>query len=808
MNSGNQPIKAKALNERLDLDFALQAAGLGVWELDLSNNRIFWDDRCRTLFGINSGESQLSYTDAIKHVHPDDTVRVEKAVKGATEPGSNGIYDQTYRTIGADDGILRWVRFHGKSYFDQEGKITRFAGVAQDVTSQMTASEKIRQSEERYRLLIHQAPVATMVMTGEEHTIEIANQKMIEMLGKGQAIVGRPASEAVPELSVQPYMQLLDHVLKSGEPYKANGMPGQLVKEGVTSEHYFDFTYQPLRNSEGEIYGILAMAVDVTHLKKVELENQIKTFVLDSCNLIIGISPLGLNPEPDYNNAFTLNKLGWSDNKNRTLLDAIYPEDREKATKILPEFLANGKGTLEIRLWNELTGEPFWIEWNVMVITDPLTNKPLALATISPDITERKANLLYLQEREAILTDAVEIAQLGTWSLDIITQVTQLSQRHLDMFGISGENLTLEKAMSCVVKEDLARVSNAFIAAQKPGSNGRYQAEFAIVNATTGKKQIIQAVGKTHFDLDGTPVRVVGIALDVTVQREIQSSLEGLVEQRTQELALINEELAASNEEYTALNVELAKSNGLLIRSNDHLQRFAYVASHDLQEPLRKIQQFGGLLKGSLELPSQKTNDYLEKMQSAARRMSVLIEDLLSFSSITVLPATSEQVSLTKIMELIQSDQEFVIRETHSVLIIDSLPVISGNASQIEQLFQNLISNALKFRKLGDSINEVNTVHVSSRMVRHTDLPDNVRPVGMARSYHQIDVADSGIGFDEAHLDRIFQVFQRLHGRSEYKGTGIGLAICEKVVSNHGGAITATSKPGQGATFHVYLPAI
>jgi len=801
MNADNQPIKNEPLRERLDMEFALKAAGLGIWELDPATNTIEWDERCRKLFGITADESHSTYAQARRYVHPEDAAKVDHAVQLALTPGSDGIYDQTYRTIGADDGILRWVRFNGKSYFNQDGKVYRFAGVAQDVTGQVSAAQKYKESEERFRMLIQEAPIPTMLMMGPEHTIEVANEKMIDMLGKGTEILGKPASDAVPELASQDYMGLLNHVYESGETVQANAMPGQLLKDGVVSSHYFDFTYKPMHDGSGGIYGILAMAVDVTNFKESELENRVKTFVLDSCNLIIAISPLGLNPQPDYNNSYTLDKLGWEHNKNRTLIDAVYPEDREKVTQILPKFLAEEGGTEEIRLWNEVTGKPFWVEWNVLVIKDPSTNEPVALATVSPDITERKLSQLLLEEREAFLQDAVEIAELGTWNMNLENKSTELSQRYLDMFGLSGEDFSLEKVLSCIVEDDLSRVLDALSAVQQPGSDGRYEVEYAIINAATGKRQFIQAIGKTYYDLNGNVVKVAGIAQDITSQRETQSALEALVEQRTQELAVTNEELAANNR-------ELAELNGLLIRSNDDLQRFAYVASHDLQEPLRKIQQFGSLLKGSVESAAPKTSNYIDRMQSAAKRMSTLIEDLLSFSRLSGLQGTNVEVSLNQILTLVKSDLEFVIQETGSVLTVEALPVITGNASQIEQLFQNLINNAIKFRKSGGDVDTINKIHVSSQIVKFEDLPGRVKPAWTAPAYHRTDVADNGIGFNEDHLDRIFLVFQRLHGRSEYQGTGIGLAICEKVVANHGGAITASSVPGIGTTFHVFLPIV
>jgi PAS domain S-box-containing protein len=228
-----------------------------------------------------------------------------------------------------------------------------------------------------------------------------------------------------------------------------------------------------------------------------------------------------------------------------------------------------------------------------------------------------------------------------------------------------------------------------------------------------------------------------------------------------------------------------------LERSNRELQEFASVASHDLQEPLRKIRTFGDRLKQrSAASLDEQARDYLERMQSAAARMQRLIEDLLSFSRIAGRPPQPEPIHLDKIAHEVVADLEGRMAETGGKIEIDALPSIEADPTQMRQLLQNLIGNALKFHKP----NEPPQVKVSG----------SIKSASPASC--EIVVTDRGIGFDEKYLDRIFAVFQRLHGRSEYEGTGMGLAICRRIVERHGGSITARSKPGEGATFIVTLP--
>lgn len=248
--------------------------------------------------------------------------------------------------------------------------------------------------------------------------------------------------------------------------------------------------------------------------------------------------------------------------------------------------------------------------------------------------------------------------------------------------------------------------------------------------------------------------------------------------------------------------LEVANLN--LRRSNENLQQFAYVASHDLQEPLRKIQSFGSMLATTYEsVLDAAGQDMIRRMQGSAERMSMLIRDLLAYSRLATQRVPYYRLSLAVVLNRVLGDLEVTIQETGAIIDVADLPDVTGDQRQLEQLMLNLLSNALKFRRAGVTPH----IRVVGQRVPASIVPFGVLPPeNTSRDYTEISVADNGIGFDEKYLDRIFQVFQRLHGKSEYVGSGVGLAICRKVVDNHGGGITASSQPGVGATFSVYLP--
>jgi signal transduction histidine kinase len=237
---------------------------------------------------------------------------------------------------------------------------------------------------------------------------------------------------------------------------------------------------------------------------------------------------------------------------------------------------------------------------------------------------------------------------------------------------------------------------------------------------------------------------------------------------------------------------ELNAANAALSHSNRELESFASVASHDLQEPLRKIEAFGDRLKLQREALGEQSRDYLDRILNSASRMRTLINDLLTFSRVASRAQPFKTIDIGQIAKEVVGDLEGRIQQADGEVQLGELPKIEADPTQIRQLLQNLIANALKFRR--EDVKPV--VRVNSRRIDVDQEPSTV----------ELTVADNGIGFEEQYLDRIFEVFQRLHGRNEFEGTGIGLAICRKIVERHGGTITARSKPGEGSTFVITLP--
>ena len=336
-----------------------------------------------------------------------------------------------------------------------------------------------------------------------------------------------------------------------------------------------------------------------------------------------------------------------------------------------------------------------------------------------------------------------------------ITFVNEFGQKLLgcgeqDMLGCDPIGIIITRTENSV--GDLAMLIEEIM--REPGRSIECESEITLKN---GETVWVSWTNKAIFDEKGAPSGILGIGTEITERKRAEETLR----RHTAKVEAVNQEL----------------------------QEFAFVASHDLQEPLRKIQTFADRLRKLLGHELDETaKDYFTRMEDSARRMQQLIRDLLKYSRVASKPEPFSEINLNEVADEVAQIFELTLNQTGGKLEIAQLPVIEADETQMKQLFQNLIGNALKFQH-GNGKPLV-------KVYSNNDGEDACR----------IFFEDNGIGFEETYLDRIFAPFQRLHSRNEYSGTGIGLSICRKIVEHHGGSIKAHSKPGAGSTFIVSLP--
>ncbi|MBF8965601.1 PAS domain S-box protein [Pontibacter sp. FD36] len=380
------------------------------------------------------------------------------------------------------------------------------------------------------------------------------------------------------------------------------------------------------------------------------------------------------------------------------------------------------------------------------------------------DISELKKTEAALRESESRINSIIQTAVDGIITIDTRGVIEMVNPSACRLFGYDAS-------------EVLGRKINMLMPEPDKSLHDNYMHHYH----ETGEKRII-GIGREVSGLkkDGT---IFPLYLSISeVQLSDRKVYTGFIHDITRQK--VTEE-------------RLRRYAAELERSNRELQDFAYVSSHDLQEPLRKIQAFGDRLKmKEYENLSEQGKDYVDRMLNAANRMQNLINDLLTFSRVTSQAKPFSKTDLNQIAREVVSDLEIAIERNHAKVEIGALPTIQAEPTQMRQLLQNLISNAIKFRR--DEVDPVVKVYAKELQLKaHMTATPGDELV-------ELHIEDNGIGFEEKYLDRIFNIFQRLEGQ-KYEGSGIGLAICRKIAIRHGGDITAKSKPGEGTHFIVTL---
>ncbi|MEJ7767438.1 MAG: ATP-binding protein [Chitinophagaceae bacterium] len=404
-------------------------------------------------------------------------------------------------------------------------------------------------------------------------------------------------------------------------------------------------------------------------------------------------------------------------------------------------------------------------------------------AQLEVEVEQRKIAEEELLKKNAYLNEAEEIARIGHWEWDFGTKQLLWSDGLYNIFRLrnSSKEITYESFLQQIHPEDRQFVESTL--RQSIDRKEFIEMKYRIISMD-GSVVSTHSKGKFLFDENKNLLKLRGTTQDVTDQKKYE------------------EEILAKSMELQTLNTEL--------------QQFAFVASHDLQEPLRKISTYTSMLEKMVKTNTVvKLDEHVKKIMTSSARMQELIDNILDFSRLTGDTLLCNSIKLDSVIDRAITHLDETIKNTHAIIDARNLPIIEGNFIQLVQLFQNVLSNSLKFIKT----NEAPEIIITGEMVKYGSLPveyldflltkfnksGNYRP-GAGDPYCKITVSDKGIGFDEIYLNKIFTIFQRLHSKFTYPGTGIGLAICKKIAENHCGFITAQSVPGAGADFIIFLP--
>ncbi len=638
--------------------------------------------------------------------------------------------------------------------------------------------------------IILQAPVAICVLRGHELKVEFANQLMLELWGKNESeIVGKPVFVGLHEAKGQGFEAILENVLNTGETYAAQAVAINLPRNGVISTVYVNFIYRALLDVSGKVTGIIAVAVDVTEqvcaAKEMQKAEQEIRSLMESAPFPIGVFR-GKEMRLHLLNQSIIDTWGKGPNIIGKKFEEALPEFKnERFIQQLQEVYQTG---VAIHARNqqvdlEINGalQRYYFNYSYTPLFDD-NGEVYGVMNTAADVTDLHEAKQKIELSEKNFKSMIMQSSVPMCILHGPEHIVEIANKAiLDLWDKSSDEvlgLPVSDTLKVSSGQDFKKILDEVYEKGEPfNANGH-----RVLMKRKGKtKEVFQNIDFTPYrDSSKSITGVMGVVIDVTQEVIARKKIEEVVASRTKELEVANRHLK---------------------KSNADLAQFAYIASHDLQEPIRKIRIFSQLMdKMLVDHPNEQVKIYLEKIETSSARMHALIKDVLTFSEVSSKSSEMQEVDLNELFLQILGDFELVIAEKEATVTSDSLPVLNANPLQMYQLFGNLIGNALKFaRKTPKPLIHIGLRELDASEIQKLQLLANLR-------YCDISIQDNGIGFSQEQAEQIFNIFQRLHRKTDYEGTGIGLALCRKIARNHQGDLFAEGKADHGAVFHIIIP--
>ncbi|RRB07270.1 PAS domain-containing sensor histidine kinase [Larkinella rosea] len=611
--------------------------------------------------------------------------------------------------------------------------------------------------------------------------------------GKHPMALGQRGEEIWPEIwsDIKP---LIDQVMSGGESSWSEDQLLPIYRNGTLEDVYWTFSYSPAHDESGEVGGVFVTCCETTE-KVVTLKSIAES--KDQFQFAIEAAELGtwdLNPAT---NRFTGNDrlkawFGLAPEKEIDLplaLSIIADKDRQRVTEAIETALQLSSGgyyDVEYTLISPTENRERIVKAKGRAFFDEngiarRFNGTLQDITEEVRAREKQQKLLTLVENSVDLMSVLEMDGRNSY----------INKAGKELLGIDhDQEVSLIPISDLHTPEQFKFVSSEIIPSVM--QFGRWSGRFEARNVKTGA---ILPLYNNCLRIDdpstGLPMAVGAVMRDLRPEIAIQKALE----ESKERYRLLADELEQMVQQRTR---ELHESNQVLIKTNHELEQFAYIASHDLQEPLRKIQSFSELLQLNQDDDETKAQ-YLHKITTSAQRMADLIKAVLNYSRLSNTADRFVKTDLRQVLEHVETDFELLIEQKQATIRQRGLPVIDAIPMHLNQLFSNLIGNSLKF-----STNRP-VIDIDAEEVLPSEI-NRIRGLNKDLPYIHIRFKDNGIGFEPEYAERVFTIFQRLNHSRSFTGTGIGLALCRKIVESHGGIITAESELNQGATFHVYLP--
>ncbi|KAF2338535.1 PAS domain-containing protein [Flavobacterium tistrianum] len=662
---------------------------------------------------------------------------------------------------------------------EENDTITGVIVVAYEVTEEVKGRHLLTENEIAFRNIVMESPIAMAIFRGKDYVIEMANKAMMHDIWQKEEkdFIGKPLLEVFPELLNQKYPELLHEVLVNGKKISENEAVAYVDIKGKLKKFYLDYEYTTLYEENGEASGIMCTVYDVT--SKVKARKKVET-TEERARLAAEIGEIAT-----WDLNLQTKKLIYSDNildifgfekgtkiVHEDVRSRILPKDEHIVREAFEKALKEGIYKYEARIL-KVDNSIGWVKMHGKIFFDE-NNMPSKMIGTLMDVTvEKNMQQVLVKSEQKFRLLADSMPQL-IWTSDTLGNLNYFNETFYNYSGLLKEEIEKNGWLQIVHPDDREENVKLWMESVKTGHDflfihrfKRYDGEY--------RWQLSRAIAQ--LDEFGKVQMWVGTSTDIEEQKNFTNQLEEQIIERTTQLELKNRDL---------------------VNMNIELQSFAYISSHDLQEPLRKIQTFASRLSDLDEQNiSANAKTYLARIEFSAKKMQNLIQDLLTYSRANSADRVFTTVKIDEIAEEVISDFSDRIEEKNAIVEYHDLGEATLIQFQFRQLLHNLIENALKFSRPGIPPKvKISVTKVDGKLIPNAEF----------KVYHHLQVSDNGIGFELVYKEKIFEVFQRLNTESEYRGTGIGLAIVKKIVENHKGFITVSSEKGKGSVFNIYIP--